>query len=378
MRGLLPGAAAWLSGLLLAALPAAVNAAETAPSSLQLDLRAYLNFEAERQTTDAGRGDPRGSFDMDVAELVVMARRGALRGSIALDLEHGSDTERGFGTVDLGFGFLEYALSNAIRLRAGKILNPFGFYNEFHTVKSEYPTVKEASSTLKPFRLSADGFRYAPKWEVGLSALGTVSLGDGAVDYVVTVANGENIALGAGQPDAYDTNPYDVDNNVNKSVTARVRYSPVDGVSAGASFYRAGLTEEVTPGVSQDGSLLSFGAFAHYNGGNWAVLAEVNHGRLEPTSGGAAVTELGWVASVGYRIDERWMPFGQLERIATERGGAEDWGVAGVVGLNLTLADGLLIKLEYDQFRGSAGNARLGVLPHRGYGELKGALVGAF
>lgn len=299
MRGTLTGVTARLAGLLLAALPAAGNGAETAPAALQLDLRAYLNFETERQTTDAGRGDPKGSFDMDVAELVVMARRGALRGSIAVDLEHGSDTERGFGTVNLGFGFLEYALSDAVRLRAGKILNPFGFYNEIHTVKSEYPTVKEASSTLKPFRLSGNGFRYAPKWEVGLSALGTVSLGAGTVDYVVTVANGENIALGAGQPDAYDTNPYDVDNNVNKSVTARIRYSPVDGLSAGASFYRAGLTEEVTPDVFQDGSLLSFGAFAHYTGGDWTVLAEVSHGRLAPTSGGAAVKELGWVASVG-------------------------------------------------------------------------------
>jgi hypothetical protein len=362
--------------LLLAVLPA-LGQAEELGGGLQLDLRAYINLEVGRQTTAEGKGDPHGSLDADVAELLVMARRGALRGSIALDVEHGADTERGLGTVNLGFGFLEYSFADAIRLRAGKILNPFGFYNEIHSVKSGYPAVKEASSTLKPYRLSGNGFRYSPKWEAGVAALGSFPVGQGSLDYVVSVANGENVALGKGQPDAYDTNPYDEDNNVDKSVTARVRYAPLEGLTVGASFYRAGLTEVVAD-VRQDGSLLSYGAFAHYVADDWDLFAEINRGRLNPTAGGAVATELGWVGSVGYRIDDRWMPFVQVERVATQRGGADDWGMAGVLGVNMTLVEGLLIKVEYDQLRGSAGNTLLGTLPHRGYGEVRGALVAAF
>ena len=81
---------------------------------------------------------------------------------------------------------------------------------------------------------------------------------------------------------------------------------------------------------------------------------------------------------MGYRIDERWMPFAQLERLTTSRGGVADWGLAAVVGVDMTPMEGLLIKLEYDHFKGSAGNTLLGALPHRGYGEARGALVAAF
>lgn len=376
MRRVFAAVVRWIPGILLTLAPVA-GLAEELPGGLQLDLRAFINLETGLQTTADGKGDPHGSLDVDVAELLVMARRGPLRGSIALDVEHGADTERGLGTVNLGFGFLEYSFADSIRLRAGKILNSFGFYNEIHSVKSGYPSVKEASSTLKPFRLSGNGFRYSPKWEAGLSALGSVAVGTGSIDYVVSVANGENIVAGSGQPDAYDTNPYDSDNNVDKSVTGRVRYTPLEGLSVGGSFYRAGLTE-VAAGVEQDGELVSLGGFVHYAEGDWNVLAEVNHGRLDPTSGGGRVTELGWVGSVGYRIDERWMPFAQLERLTTSRGGVEDWGLAAVVGVDMTPMEGLLIKLEYDHFQGSASNSRLGPLPHRAYGEVKGALCAAF
>lgn len=369
-------AARWFLILALAAGPAVARAEESS-AGLELDLHAYVSLEANAQTTAEGRGDPNGSLDVDVAELLVTARRGALRGSIALDVEHGADTERGLGTVNLGFGFIEYSFADAVRLRAGKLLNPFGFYNEIHTVKSGYPSVKEASSTLKPYRLSRNGFRYAPKWEAGVAALGSFRVADASIDYVVSVANGENVIAGAGNPDTYDSNPYDQDNNVDKSVTGRMRYSPIDDLTVGASFYRAGLTEVVAD-VAQNGDLLSYGAFVHFTRGNWLLLGELNHGRLEPTAGGGAVTELGWVTTAGYRFAERWMPFVQLERLTTRRTGASDWGMAGVVGVNLSLVEGLLIKLEYDHFMGSAGNALLGVLPHRAYGEIKGGLVAAF
>lgn len=375
----------WALGLLAAMLPALGRAAEPAEATpgeapsqaLQLNLHAYVNIEFEKQVTEEGKGDPNGSFDMDVAELLLLAQRGKLRAAVAVDVEHGADTERGIGTVNLGFGFIEYSFSDALSLRAGKLLNPFGFYNEIHTVKSSFPSVKEASSTLKPYRLSKTAFRYAPKWEAGVAALGALPVGAGSIDYIVTVANGENVVIGSGNPDAYDTNPYDEDNNADKTVTARVRYMPIDGLTVGASFYNAGLTEEVA-GVPQNGNLRSFGAFGHYTGGNFFVLAEVQQGRLEPTDGGATATELGWVGSVGYRIRERWLPFVQVERVTAERAGVEDWGMAYVVGLDVTLADGLLFKIDYDYFKGSANNARLGPLPNQSYADVKAALVAAF
>jgi len=376
MRTVWSAAATRLTALTLALIPATTRAADLA-GGLQLDLRAYINLEADLQTTKEGKANPNGGLDVDVVELLVMARRGPLRGSIALDIEHGADTERGLGTINLGFGFLEYSFADALRLRAGKLLNPFGFYNEIHTVKSEYPSVKEASATLKPYRLSDNGFRYAPKWEAGVGVLGALDVGLGSLDYVITAANGENVVAGSGQPDAYDGNPYDGDNNLDKSVTGRIRYSPVEDFSVGASFYRAGLTEVVAD-VAQNGTLMSFGGALAYTAHDWVVLAEVNQGRLDPTAGGGPVRQLGWVACLGHRFAERWLPFAQLERLVTRRAGVRDWGMAAIVGLNATLVEGLLIKLEYDHFWGSVTNERLGPLPHRGYGEVKGALVAAF
>ena len=132
-----------LACLLASALlwPGSVASAQV---SDMFHLNGYSSFEFEKQLGDKGKGDPNGSFDADLFDLVFnFTPVPRLRVSSDLTWEHGAASEDGRGNVAVEYAFAEVTAKDWLKLRAGKMFTAFGIYNEIHTAKPAFLTVKE-------------------------------------------------------------------------------------------------------------------------------------------------------------------------------------------------------------------------------------------
>ena len=147
--------------------------------------------------------------------------------------EHGAAAEDGRGNVAVEYAFAEYSLADWARFRAGKMFTPFGIYNEIHTAKPAFLSVKEPLATNKNNKLGSP-MRFYPRWGAGVALLGNgvAPLGI-AWDYVVALTNGEQES----------TNPFEEDDNKQKAIQGRVRAHLLDQLELGVSAYRDSLTE---------------------------------------------------------------------------------------------------------------------------------------
>lgn len=115
-----------------------------------LTINGYSSFEYEKLLGDEGKGDPNGSFDADLFDLVLnITPTDRLRIASDITFEHGAASEDNRGNVAVEYAFGEYTVMNALRFRASKMFTPFGIYNEIHTAKPAFLTVKEPLSTNK-------------------------------------------------------------------------------------------------------------------------------------------------------------------------------------------------------------------------------------
>ena len=341
-------------------------------SSSSLTIHGFFNLEYEHQNTATGLGDPNGSFDAKAIELLVNQQFDRFRMAAALDYEHGTDTELGRGHVTLGYGFLEYRFSHALRVRGGKFLAPFGFYNEVHLARNLFLTVKEPLATLKPASLSKNAFRYAPKWEAGLSATGNFSLSKGQLEYVAILGNGDN----------GETNAFEIDNNPQKSVTGRVQYFPVDQLKIAASYYQDSLSQKPAATAASKallrGRLRSWGTHAVYTGERLKLLVELAKGRQEAPGSGVTARETGIVGEVGYTLGGKFTPYFQWYHLDTEAGPKSDSATVYVAGVSVQLKNNFFFKIEDDQFNASPTNAKFGAVTNHKYNEIKSLVFYVF
>ncbi len=127
----------------------------TAQLGDRIRINGYSSFEFERSLSSQGRGDPNGSFDADLFDLVLNFRlTDRLRVAADITWEHGVASEEDFGNAAIEYAFAEYSVSESLRFRASKMLVHFGIYNEIHTAPSS-PSVREHSSS--EYRRVPDG-----------------------------------------------------------------------------------------------------------------------------------------------------------------------------------------------------------------------------
>ncbi|MBN1782996.1 hypothetical protein JW948_17815 [bacterium] len=113
-------------------------------------INGYSGFEFEKMFGDEGKGDPNGSFDSDLFDLVFnVTTADYLRIAADITWEHGAATEDGRGNAAVEYVFCEYLVRDWLKFRAGKMFTPFGIYNEIHTAKPVILTVNEPLSTKK-------------------------------------------------------------------------------------------------------------------------------------------------------------------------------------------------------------------------------------
>jgi hypothetical protein len=326
----------------------------------------YSSFEFEKMLGDEGRGDPNGSFDADLIDLVInVTPTDRVRVATDLTWEHGAATEDGRGNVAVEYAFAEYMVRGWFKVRAGKMFTHFGIYNEIHTAKPAFLTVKEPLSTNKNNKFGSE-LRFYPRWGTGLAVAGDIDVSDGNLEYIVQLTNGEQEI----------TNPFEEDDNKAKALCARVRYQPSLRLTLGASVYRDSLTELDDEGepLSSRTRLLSYGAELQWMPSRFGLEVEVVSGDVKPSEG-VSTRRWAMTAMASYRIGEKVTPYFRYEYLDPSRSVADDSAQLFIYGLNLNVRGRLFLKAEMDTVRSGDANTRF---EGQGYNEFKGAIVVGF
>ena len=328
----------------------------------RITVNGYTSFEIEKQLDGEGKGfgDPNFSFDADLFDLVFNIQvDDRIRAATDVTWEHGAASEDDRGNVALEYGFVEYAVNDLVKLRFGKMFTPFGIFNEIHTAKPAFLSVKEAAGTNKTERIVQDAYRFFPRWGTGIGLHGDGLVGEGYVDYDLLIANGEQ----------EETNPFEEDSNKAKSVTARVRYDPSPSIRFGNSLYFDSLS-----GPDYD-YIVSEGFEIEYNGEALRVAAEVVLGFRKPDAADV-VKQLGWFVQPSYEISTGITPYLRLDYVDPNLSSGGNHGMGVVLGLNLETSGGLIVKVEENYLKGADNS--LSTLPGHDYHEIKAAVVLGF
>lgn len=335
----------------------------------RITLNGYMSFEYERVLTDpdkAVKEDPHGSFDADLFDIVLnIQATDNLRIATDITFEHGAQTENNRGNVALEYAFAEYTFTDLMKVRVGKQFSAFGIYNEIHTAKPATIQVKEPRATNKPGKLTdsdLEGIRYFPRWNTGIALTGNGE----SFDYILQLANGDQEEVDA------DTNPYEADNNSQKSVTARYRYYVSDDLRIGASGY----VDKITGGgddftIDQTIDVLSFGLQA-----NWeleTVVLELEgvwgsvdlEGSVLP-SDDEKVDRYGIEFLAGYYVTDELLPYVELEYFEPNTDVSDDNVFIGIVGINYELDTNLFLKAEVDYINAGDNNSLYGTAGNNG------------
>lgn len=228
-----------------------------------ITINGYASMEYEHKLTGpaGAKADEHGSLDADGFDLVMNFQpTDRFRYAVDLTWEHGAATEDGRGNVAVEYSFSEYAFSDALKVRFGKMFTAFGIYNEIHTAKPAFLSVKEPYTTNKIYK-SAGGPTFFPRWGTGLALVGSVDWLEG-VDYNLMITNGTVEPTGqGGTGDEY--NPHDKDHDDFKAIGFRTRASLTSSWQVGMSLYteRYALFDEENLSYSQAGyrDLSSYG-----------------------------------------------------------------------------------------------------------------------
>lgn len=346
-----PGAGAVGRVVLLAAACALAAPRASAQLTDKIKINGYTSLEFEKQFEDDGKGDPNGSFDADGVDLVVnVLPTERLRFATDLTWEHGAATEEGRGNVAVEYAFVEYFVADLFKVRTGKMFVPFGLYNEIHTAKPLFVSVKEPFSTDKVDKLGSP-VRFFPRWGAGLAVLGSGRVGGKDWDYVVQVSNGEN-ANGT-------ENPFEKDDNAQKAVAARLRFQPDRRLSLGLSLYRDEATLLDPDGEDTGDRILQLSWAAH---GAWeddhlGLEAMYVRGKLDPP-GSTSLARAGFEGMLWGKFG-RLRPYLRYEHHDPNTDRDDDQASIVLGGLNVRIDDGLFLKAELDRYTSDPGNSKL-------------------
>ena len=337
----------------------------------KVSINGYSSFEYEYQVSEdtigGGKGDPNGSFDADLFDIVInVAPTDKLRVSADVTWEHGAASEEGFGNVAVEYAFPEYAVSDALKFRAGKMFVPFGIYNEIHTAKPAFLAVKEPLSTNKPEKFGGDQ-RFYPRWSAGISALGNLTLGQKMnLDYHIHLGNGYQ----------EETTPYEEDNNTQKALAARVRLQPVKNLKVGVSYYSDALNAYDTVGAltAHRTLLMSLGGHVEYQIKGLGFEFEFVTGSTTVYDQDPS-TKNGLEGMVYYTINERYTPFFRYESLDPNVDISDDEASLVSLGLNTRIDEGYFFKIQYNITSSGDANARFNGV---GYQEIQAAIVLGF
>ena len=322
----------------------------------------YFDFQYLHNTKPEGPDDPssppmdNGAFDFrHLTFLFDVSVMRDIQIKANLEFDHAVDTELGYGGFILEYGFAEYTFNDLLKLRAGKALTPYGFFNEIHDASPAYLSVSVPDSIYKADKRG--GFLIIPKWITGLYALGNTTLYNGCdLDYTVFVGNGESVGHNEAQ---FDSNP-------NKAVGGRVQLSLADDkYQTGLSvFYGDKAVSETNLSENHWGYVLSLG----YNLANFGLKAEYGQAKLGPRTG------YGWYVQPSYRIG-RYTPYLRAQSNDPDDRRPDDYWNTYLAGVNTQVNKHMFLKVEWrENMRGKNNNDILAP-GNEDFGEFKSSVT---
>ncbi|MEO9964987.1 MAG: hypothetical protein ABJF11_04315 [Reichenbachiella sp.] len=329
-------------------------------------INGYSSFEYENMFSDEGEGDPNGSFDADLIDLVInIDVTSKLRFSTDLTWEHGAASEDDRGNVAVEYAFPEYTVKDWLKFRVGKMFVPFGIYNEIHTAKPAFLAVKEPLSTNKPQKFGADA-RFYPRWATGVSILGNFAIKSVDFEYHVQLSNGEQ----------ENTNPFEEDDNEEKAVAARLLVMPSQGLKVGVSTYSDKITELDGSGddTGNRTKLFSISTHAEYTYKNAGIELEFITGKTSPSAGGD-LKKSAFEGMLYYTFIDRITPYFRYEFLDPNKDVDDDQANMISLGVNSRVDDNFFVKLQYNNISSKDQNAEFSGTD---YSEFQAAVVLGF
>ncbi|MEO9849755.1 MAG: porin [Reichenbachiella sp.] len=332
----------------------------------KIRINGYSSFEYEYMISDEGKGDPNGSFDADLIDIVINVDiTSNLRFATDLTWEHGSASEDGLGNVAVEYAFPEYTVRNWLKFRAGKMFVPFGIYNEIHTAKPAFLAVKEPLSTNKPQKFGAAD-RFYPRWATGISVLGNFSIKSFDFEYHVQLSNGEQ----------ENTNRFEEDDNKEKAVAMRLLMMPLQDLKIGVSTFSDRVSEldaldEDTGGRTK---VFSISSHAEYTKNNFGLELEYITGKTKHSTNGT-LKKSAFEGMVYYTLMDKITPYFRYEYLDPNKDVSSDEANMFSFGVNTRIDKNFFLKLQYNRTSSSADNSRFSGVD---FSEFQSAIVLGF
>lgn len=345
----------------------------------KLSINGYWGLEFEKMFEEKGKGDPNGSFDMDIFDIVLnLQLTNRIRFAADLTWEHGAATEDGWGNVAMEYAFPEITITEWFKIRGGKMFTPFGNYNEIHTAKPAMLTIKEPLSTNKAHKFGSD-IGFAPRWGAGVALLGNMQAGNISMDYILGFTNGH-----PDEAEYWEDPPYDTDDNKAKAINARFRIYPTYDLKIGVSLYtdwrnKYSFDEEEEEFVAEEDKYLQLTSGLGelvWTLGNFTLESEVAVGRYH-TQDEETIDRVGFYVLGAYTFLDRLTPYVRYEHLDPNLDEEDDVGRQFIFGANLQVADPLVLKLDYSRVFADEYNDRFKGGKNK-YGEIKAAVAVGF
>ncbi len=337
------GATVFLAALFLSAQPA------VAIDLSKISFNGYIDLEYS--SADNAEGNYNSSFRQHhLSFLLDIPVSDKLSAHTQIEFNEGADINgqnspqtgpsTSTGSITVENAFIKYAHSDAIQFRFGKMLTPFGYYNEIHDATPAIISiaVPKAINDMD----QRGGAPMFPEWNTGVNMLGTIALHAGTLDYSVYAGNGEN-------PPGWNSAASDA--NPNKAFGARVNYQPSEHMQLGASVYNGDIANQTTTTAPiQNGPHTAVGILLSMNGDKLFFLSEY-----------ATSHEQGSTSSAGYGqftylLLKRLSAYYRLEYSNPDESVSDDTWVEHIAGLNfrpLSISN-LVLKFELsDNIRGA-------------------------
>jgi len=301
-----------------AVIAAALAAALVLPAAGQVKYGGYLSFEYIKGQSESAF--PRGNIEN---MLVGFLAAGQVGKKFGFTVEARALSVSSFDLAQAWAGFLP---SQAITIRAGLFLVPFGAWNRASR-PHETPLIRT------PLNLE---YLYPPFWrDMGVLVEGQI----GVLSYAAYLGNGlaEADMLGAGQQFR--------DNNTDKAKGGRVGLAFSQGLSGGVSYYTGKMDDQDMLDLTLEGADLSWVT------AQWEVHGEYTKAIIENPQPFEEGSSEGWFVWMAMSF-KNFQPIGGFQKLKYE----DPYRQEGILldrsrwtfGLRCVLSSTLFIKVEYD------------------------------
>ncbi len=325
----------------------------------------YIDLEYKQTTGNkydgSGEDDANmknGAFDQHHFNILMEATvTSEIAAKAHLEFEHGIYPGAGDAAMVLEYAFVEYVKRNGLKFRWGKMLSPWGIYNEIHDSTPAYLSVYPPELFYRSG--TKGGFALIPKWITGMTALGGVPTGISHtdIDYIVYIGNGESRVT---------INENEHDDNQNKAVGCRLQLTDHD------EAYQVGISAYYgDKATSRDKLSETHWTTVFHADFNW------REGNLRGEYGRSVLgtqTETSWYVQTSWRFG-RYTPYLRYQTLNPhEEGNDEDWTIY-LAGVNVKVTDYLFYKIEWNEHKRGSNNRDIVTGEPLEYGEFRSALT---